>query len=600
MFLENPYELLRVKPGATQAELRAAYRQRVLEVHPDKAGSGSVDLCQRVVAAFERLASLEGRRQPDAKQKAARAATRAATPPAPPPAKRPRGRASPCTSHAQSPKVAAAPKRAARPQSRPQCRAASSGTGFLARLVVLLRRLPAEQRRQVISQRLSQDQRLAMENFMRSEACPGTSGKPPSKPEPKQGTSSRRARTSSSGAGKATCKAGQPAPMGTERINTHIPAIPATGPLPIPVRQTLAADLPTRASLVPDNGLQQPVQQPKKVVSERPRADSGRPTGTGSVRGIVRTTYGDHTYYRAQVGFLHLTLRCKWRRLLAQAVEDHLLLMSLKLHILAVRDGVEGYPLEEKLRAAVAKMSADHSIQLEELGLSICAFVAFRFSHHLVGQPLSSPTYSWRDLSLAAKAWRRIQEASGWPAIQGILASKRTPANNLQDFGWESIRSALLETWSERGADVHEMAHRLDGLAAARASLRCTKKREALERSRMAQEEHNQRIVERLSAANEARRRRIELREIRECERREQRSMAAEDWLRLRRRRRTGGVPNPNHYSETQDEKVVLRFLETLLQRWEAKAAVLTRKRRHATESGATRFPKLCNLPAKC
>uniref|UniRef100_A0A7S4V1S3 J domain-containing protein n=1 Tax=Alexandrium monilatum TaxID=311494 RepID=A0A7S4V1S3_9DINO len=53
------YELLGVARAASPAELRAAYRRRVLEVHPDK--GGSVELCQAVMAAFEQLADSERR-----------------------------------------------------------------------------------------------------------------------------------------------------------------------------------------------------------------------------------------------------------------------------------------------------------------------------------------------------------------------------------------------------------------------------------------------------------------------------------------------------------------------------------------------------------
>ena len=58
------YDVLRVEACASQLELRAAYKRRVLEVHPDK--GGTVEACQQVMAAFERLGDSENRKAYDA------------------------------------------------------------------------------------------------------------------------------------------------------------------------------------------------------------------------------------------------------------------------------------------------------------------------------------------------------------------------------------------------------------------------------------------------------------------------------------------------------------------------------------------------------
>eukprot|EP00928_Gymnodinium_smaydae_P099434 TRINITY_DN9482_c0_g2_i1.p1 TRINITY_DN9482_c0_g2~~TRINITY_DN9482_c0_g2_i1.p1 ORF type:complete len:534 (-),score=53.38 TRINITY_DN9482_c0_g2_i1:486-2087(-) len=60
---ESLYDILGVAPAATFVQLRVAYKRRVLEVHPDK--GGSVELCQKVVLAFERLADPVFRRNYD-------------------------------------------------------------------------------------------------------------------------------------------------------------------------------------------------------------------------------------------------------------------------------------------------------------------------------------------------------------------------------------------------------------------------------------------------------------------------------------------------------------------------------------------------------
>lgn len=50
-----PHEVLGVDPDADEAEIRAAYRRRAKEVHPDQ--GGSVEQFQAVRAAYERLLS---------------------------------------------------------------------------------------------------------------------------------------------------------------------------------------------------------------------------------------------------------------------------------------------------------------------------------------------------------------------------------------------------------------------------------------------------------------------------------------------------------------------------------------------------------------
>ena len=57
------YALLRVDPKASDAEIRAAYRVRALETHPDKGGSAQE--FQRLQAAAEVLTNHDRRREYD-------------------------------------------------------------------------------------------------------------------------------------------------------------------------------------------------------------------------------------------------------------------------------------------------------------------------------------------------------------------------------------------------------------------------------------------------------------------------------------------------------------------------------------------------------
>jgi molecular chaperone DnaJ len=59
----NLYDVLEVDPGASSAELRAAYRRKLRSTHPDV--GGDADSFREVLGAWQRLGSPEGRRSYD-------------------------------------------------------------------------------------------------------------------------------------------------------------------------------------------------------------------------------------------------------------------------------------------------------------------------------------------------------------------------------------------------------------------------------------------------------------------------------------------------------------------------------------------------------
>ncbi|WP_299330698.1 ferredoxin Fer [Haloplanus sp.] len=62
--MDDPYDVLGVKPDADEAELDQAYRRRVVETHPDQ--GGSVRAFQRVKAAYEAVMNDRDESAPDA------------------------------------------------------------------------------------------------------------------------------------------------------------------------------------------------------------------------------------------------------------------------------------------------------------------------------------------------------------------------------------------------------------------------------------------------------------------------------------------------------------------------------------------------------
>jgi len=59
--LQNHYDLLGVKPGASTAEIKKAFRKKAKQLHPDIAGSAHSEAMRRLLKAYEALSDIESR-----------------------------------------------------------------------------------------------------------------------------------------------------------------------------------------------------------------------------------------------------------------------------------------------------------------------------------------------------------------------------------------------------------------------------------------------------------------------------------------------------------------------------------------------------------
>ena len=59
--MEKHYNLLGVKPGASTAEIKRAFRKKAKQLHPDIAGSENAEEMRRLLAAYEALSDIERR-----------------------------------------------------------------------------------------------------------------------------------------------------------------------------------------------------------------------------------------------------------------------------------------------------------------------------------------------------------------------------------------------------------------------------------------------------------------------------------------------------------------------------------------------------------
>jgi len=139
----NLYALLGVTLDATASEIRAAYRKLALVTHPDKPG-GDTATFQRVVAAFEVLSDAASRQRYDSQLQSG--ATQGA----------------PCVGSNVKPQQQGQQS----VRKRASCRKVCS---FEMRLSDILRKMTLACRRQVISERLTEAQRLALEAHLNAK-----------------------------------------------------------------------------------------------------------------------------------------------------------------------------------------------------------------------------------------------------------------------------------------------------------------------------------------------------------------------------------------------------------------------------------------------
>ena len=59
--MENHYNLLGIKPGASAAEIKKAFRKKAKQLHPDIAGSEQAEAMRKLIRAYETLSNLERR-----------------------------------------------------------------------------------------------------------------------------------------------------------------------------------------------------------------------------------------------------------------------------------------------------------------------------------------------------------------------------------------------------------------------------------------------------------------------------------------------------------------------------------------------------------
>jgi len=542
--MKNFYELLGVLPSADMLQLKAAYRRRVLEVHPDKKG-GCVELCQQVMAAFELLVDPTQRKSYDSSLAHAAPNTKGAWRRCPSRRSdfyiRKRSEAPPSNLYAR---VSAGTKKCSASAARPKHnawkgrthdqhrasggfatkrRATQRGVVLLARVVTLLRRLSHDCRKEFILQRLTPAQRKDMEMFMKSVPAPKCSKQAataefPWRPIVQSGKcsgycaatakpeSSNKRKISTIGCAASALvrrvssrsKVGREAAAGEHpaksilKQGTTLPRVAATQHR---CSRELRAARKIASGARGGTSIFAPLSE-----SSGCRGTAPKTRGAAQMRGIVQTNQHGNLGYHAKVTFAYVAFRGKFRRSLEEAVDDHAVLLAAKVHALGmIEDESQARPEDVMEEALLQVHQAD-------LGCRISISMPNRYAHYLVGRGLTSPSYgssSSRDLSAALRAWQQFRLASDGdspPTSGGRGTAFRAPpgASEVQEK-WLRIRAAYLDAWANRGANVERLAGKIDGLMASRAPHR-ERDWENHEEARMAREERRQRAEEAASA----------------------------------------------------------------------------------------------------
>eukprot|EP00927_Polykrikos_kofoidii_P020588 TRINITY_DN19804_c2_g1_i1.p1 TRINITY_DN19804_c2_g1~~TRINITY_DN19804_c2_g1_i1.p1 ORF type:complete len:770 (-),score=88.28 TRINITY_DN19804_c2_g1_i1:183-2492(-) len=244
-----------------------------------------------------------------------------------------------------------------------------------------------------------------------------------------------------------------------------------------------------------------------------PRAAAGRRRGRGiaQVRGIYQEVLRGCTFYTAKVTFDWLSLRGRRRRRLAQALDDHIVLIAIKTRALFLSSDLQieslAFPraFEEKLGAAILDVLKENGLTWSNFGFDLHVSVP---AYHWVGRALSSPVYTMTDLKTGLNMWRRFREARGQYGVGGAgLLFRCSPGEATQI--WQRVRELYSAIWAQRGWDADVVLTKLDAMEAEFAHRRW-RQLERWERTRMDREERFQRVIIRVAVCADAHARRVE------------------------------------------------------------------------------------------
>ena len=506
------YDVLLVDQNATLDEIKLAFKRRALQVHPDK--GGSKEEFHLVYQALETLAD------PAARQKYDHSLATTKTGPAqhaPYPKSRKRKRqdkpadpASSCkagtktrnktpgkksTSFAgkapSKPSRATATATPAEPQS-PQ-------TKLLIKIRDLLKRLPREARNDVITNQLSQKQRVLLEKFMVDNAgtsaaqghsevkalAPAAGKSAPNEAGCECETSPRQTPDSSHG----NCLLALPAKKRTRSSFDAICNEPATSStmqastpqsLTSGTSETCGTTICKKAAMdeMPGKG-SNALAVPKSKPGRRPdvRMTKAKPAGKMKAKdkkafnAKARSSCGNvkkgspSSLYLARIRFYSLEMHTGNACDLKTALEDLMVLTAVKQKM---RNQTGAGTFVERLQAAIVSSAAEHGRSLTDLklGFHVCQSAGCFIGSHLLSPVVRSMEVFGKMRSVLEPFRQYASQIGG----QTNIYWRYSPVH-LED-AWKRFQSAVAEAWRIAGVDSTAILQKICSLHEARAPFR--------------------------------------------------------------------------------------------------------------------------------
>lgn len=414
---ETHYEVLGAGPQASLCELRAAFKRRALELHPDK--GGSKEGFQRALHAFEVLSDDVSRAQYDTDLRRRRAAKRVLASRKKEAPRKKAGLASrnsmPAEMDPASPPTGGARVRRRRDAGPPRKPPVSPSRAeqkakirqledrLMCKVFTLLQKVSAPHRRVLLQRSFSQAQRLALEAWALARGS---------------------APAAAAGPGELQLQGGAPALLPQSLCDA------SSSPAAL---NNFEAD-----TLEADPSVHSEVKAPRHV----------------SVRGIAAFLRRGRVFYQASlcIQSFHMTVRRVPE--LDRALDVLLLLMSVRNRVGSAEDADT---FAQRIRSAVPEVLAEHGVTAEEIGLRFQVMICMRF---WVRPPLHTPQQQC--LEVALEAWRRLTCFRS-PLGQGARGFMRMDLHELE-ARWLAFREVYLDILERGGRTREGLRQRLDAL----------------------------------------------------------------------------------------------------------------------------------------
>ena len=460
------HSILGVAFDAGYSDIRAAFKRRVLEAHPDKGGSAHE--FQEIMFAFERATcAVPTDRSVARKSASTTRSSQAKVPGASCCFVGPRfskvSRSSCSMRQSWNAKQNTKSTKEASKSSGPRFGGPWSKQRILRQLHACLQRLPRADRQVALKKHLKQRHRLELETWITSHPLRDS-----------------------------VCRTPAERMSGAAVFGRDVAELGAVG----------AADNGEMLLAIADVSEHFDIQEvDADVVS-----DTGQRLRKGIIRRNIKRQKNDPLYV-VLVVINNLELFSAGTNDLAKAVDLHIALTSLKRRI-------------TKNPALMARFGAEvvHALQEQDISTSQ-ARLSLRIHfpvHHWTGRHLRSPTYPWAEVQTTLAVWKTMQRArleySGLGAKKGGVFFLHTPAS--VESAWRTISRIYVDTWVAAGWDDQDLQTQLDSMRSAHATSSCCQLT-VWNQYRMECEDRRHRLLERLMRQSEARERRALAREDR-------------------------------------------------------------------------------------